>query len=400
MVSMLLIMVSCVPLADALHISRHDVAMPAGSWVCPDEPLAPQYTPTLFVATDGNDGNDGRSLGRPLRTLQRAADLAQPGDVIWVRGGTYTNPVHFRRSGTSSAPIVIESHPGECAILDGSHLSSGRPVTFASVQHLHFRNFVVRNSPTEGIYLDRSHDNRVTNVRTHHHYWSGITVAASNRNLFAYFISHDNFDPPAGGHADGINVNTGDRNHIDRCIVYNNSDDGVDTWRSTRTLVERCIAFDNGWQGGDGNGIKAGGGDRRVGTVVRHSIAFHNRVDGFDSNSGLETTFDHNTAFANGRLGFLAGGATLTRNLAIGNGEADYSDSRGPNSERGNSWNVRVDGWAFDDLTATDPTHSAFLMLREHVGLGALDPGQRLEDVFGLAWLEHRPGGRDAGSSR
>jgi parallel beta-helix repeat protein len=392
MVSMLLIMVSCVPLADALHISRHDVAMPAGSWVCPDEPLAPQYTPTLFVATDGNDGNDGRSLGRPLRTLQRAADLAQPGDVIWVRGGTYTNPVHFRRSGTSSAPIVIESHPGECAILDGSHLSSGRPVTFASVQHLHFRNFVVRNSPTEGIYLDRSHDNRVTNVRTHHHYWSGITVAASNRNLFAYFISHDNFDPPAGGHADGINVNTGDRNHIDRCIVYNNSDDGVDTWRSTRTLVERCIAFDNGWQGGDGNGIKAGGGNDAY-TIVRNSIAFNNKTNGFDHNAGRYVTFLNNTAYANGRYNFVTDETSvLYNNVSQGRANSLWGAT---NSH--NSWNLGIDpAFVSTDSNSTEflrlPAGSAAIQAGTDVGLpytgnapdlGAIPHELRYLDVIG-----------------
>ena len=41
----------------------------------------------LHVATDGNDANRGTKAA-PLRTIQRAADLAQPGDVITVHAGS------------------------------------------------------------------------------------------------------------------------------------------------------------------------------------------------------------------------------------------------------------------------------------------------------------------------
>ena len=361
---------------------------PLSDWVCGDQPLQPAFAPTLFVATNGSDSADGRSIDRPLRTLQRAADIARAGDVVWVRGGTYPSDVTFRNSGTSTTPIVFESHPGECAILDGDLVSGTRRVTLAGVNHMIFRNFIVRNSPAEGIYLDNSDHNQITHVQTHHNYWSGITVAHSDHNLFAYFISHDNFDPPNGGDADGINVNSGDRNRIDRCIVYNNSDDGVDTWRSTNTLVERCVAFDNGWQGGDGIGIKAGGGERRVHTVVRWTVAFANKAHGFDSNSGRGNLFERNTAFANGRYGFLAGDATLRGNAALLNELADYSDGRAPNRASGNSWNARTPGLA---LRSTHPDDPEFAVIAGAAGLGALALDETLLDVFGWAWQQHRP---------
>ena len=44
---------------------------------------------TLYVATDGNDSNAGTSIGAPLRTLQRAFDLADAGTHIYLRGGVY-----------------------------------------------------------------------------------------------------------------------------------------------------------------------------------------------------------------------------------------------------------------------------------------------------------------------
>ena len=41
-----------------------------------------------FVAADGCDQADG-SAARPWRTIQRAADVAQAGDTVTIRGGIY-----------------------------------------------------------------------------------------------------------------------------------------------------------------------------------------------------------------------------------------------------------------------------------------------------------------------
>src|SRR5699024_8171890 len=50
--------------------------------------VTPDLEPTLVVAPDGDDSAVG-SLDDPFATVQHAVDLAEPGDVISVRGGTY-----------------------------------------------------------------------------------------------------------------------------------------------------------------------------------------------------------------------------------------------------------------------------------------------------------------------
>ncbi len=56
-----------------------------------------------------------------MRTIQRAADLAQPGDTIIVRAGIYRESVSPPRGGTSnSGRIVYEAAPGEKVIITGS----------------------------------------------------------------------------------------------------------------------------------------------------------------------------------------------------------------------------------------------------------------------------------------
>lgn len=351
---------ACVPGVASGNAWPASIAAPAEAWVCGAEPLVPAYRPTLYVSTDGSDDADGRSDQAPFRTLQRAVDEAGPGDVVWVRGGVYGADVEIRRSGEPGRPIVIESYPGECAVFDGSGLERTQRFRLIGVRHLVVRNLVVRNSPSEGIFLMESHDVVISHVRSHHNHTSGILSMMGDRNLFAYVIAHDNVDRPLGGNADGISISSGDHNRIHHCVTFSNSDDGVDTWRSTNTLVERCMSFDNGRLQGDGNGFKLGGSNERVQTVVRDSIAFGNRVDGFDYNSGRGIQLDNNTAFGNGRHGFIASDALLRNNLSVGNGAGDRVSSERGNVSMGNSWTI---GLGAEVFVSTDPADPDFLRL-------------------------------------
>lgn len=77
--------------------------------------VAPTATPTIvgrfyFVAPNGNDASSGVEAS-PLRTLQRAADRAEAGDVVRVRAGSYLG-FTLPRSGTSNAPIVFRADAG------------------------------------------------------------------------------------------------------------------------------------------------------------------------------------------------------------------------------------------------------------------------------------------------
>ena len=44
----------------------------------------------IFVSLQGSDSNDGTSEGEPLRTIRAAVAMAQPGDVIKIASGDYT----------------------------------------------------------------------------------------------------------------------------------------------------------------------------------------------------------------------------------------------------------------------------------------------------------------------
>lgn len=76
------------------------------------------------VALNGNDANRG-TRGKPLRSIQRAADLAQPGDTITVHEGIYRERVNPPRGGTEGSPIVYRAARGEEVEIRGSEVVKG-----------------------------------------------------------------------------------------------------------------------------------------------------------------------------------------------------------------------------------------------------------------------------------
>lgn len=65
-------------------------------------------TPDIYVNLAGNDENDGRTTTSSLKTIQKALDLAQPGEVILLEKGEYLQNFISRRNGAPEKPIVIE----------------------------------------------------------------------------------------------------------------------------------------------------------------------------------------------------------------------------------------------------------------------------------------------------
>lgn len=84
--------------------------------------LTTAHAATWHVATNGNDAAEGCGPA-PLRTIQHAADLAQPGDTILVHAGVYRERINPPRGGTADAlRIVYEAAPGEKVEIKGSEV--------------------------------------------------------------------------------------------------------------------------------------------------------------------------------------------------------------------------------------------------------------------------------------
>ena len=77
------------------------------------------------VSLNGSDKNDG-SASKPFRTINYAAQLAMPGDVITVHNGTYREWINPARGGESDTKrIVYQAAAGEKVEIKGSEIIKG-----------------------------------------------------------------------------------------------------------------------------------------------------------------------------------------------------------------------------------------------------------------------------------
>jgi len=74
---------------------------------------------TWFVATNGSDSNPG-TLGAPFKTIQHAATIANTGDVVDIRGGTYHETVTPSHNG-----VTFQNYNNEAVTISGADPITG-----------------------------------------------------------------------------------------------------------------------------------------------------------------------------------------------------------------------------------------------------------------------------------
>ncbi|GAB2618262.1 pectate lyase [Streptomyces capparidis] len=331
---------------------------------------------TLYVATNGNDSNAGTQTA-PLKTIQRAVDLAQPGTTILIRGGTYapSTNIQLLKNGTSSQPITMRNHNGERVVIDGENMPYTPGAVGSSIPRpergaIHIEGDHWRLSGLEiihgpyGVFGLDTNNSVFERLVTRDNYESGLHLqGASSNNQILNLDSHGNRDPRKNGEsADGLAIKegSGSGNVVRGARLWNNSDDGLDWWMfQSPILTENSLAWGNGFNRwnlpdftGDGNGFKLGGNGVAANHTVRNSMTWDNAVGGFiDNNNPGQHRIERSTAWDNPGTGFNfnRSSSTLTKNLAVANGT---NASLGGNSTgSGNSWNLGG-SWSF---VSTDP---------------------------------------------
>ena len=84
---------------------------------------APVAALTYYVSGSGSDSNDGLTQATAFLTLQHAAGLTQPGTLVYVMNGTYTNAcpsctvLDVSIPGTANGWITYKAYPGQTPII-------------------------------------------------------------------------------------------------------------------------------------------------------------------------------------------------------------------------------------------------------------------------------------------
>ncbi len=327
----------------------------------------PPPTGSLYVAPNGVDTNPG-TLAAPLRTVQRAVDLAGAGTTIYLRAGTYapSTNIQLLKNGTSSQPYTLRNYNNERVIIDGENMphtpapvggSIPRPERGAiHIEGDYWRliGLEIINGPY-GIFGLDTNNNVFDRLITRDNYESGLHLqGASSNNQVINLDSFGNRDPRNSGEsADGLAIKegSGSGNVVRGARLWNNSDDGLDFWEFlSPVLVENSLAWGNGYNRwgipgytGDGNGFKLGGGDEDLPAAhtTRNSMAWDNSAGGFIDNANPGALrAERCTSWDNGGNGFDfadTSGANLTRNLSVANGT---TVSAGSATQSNNSWNI------------------------------------------------------------
>ncbi|MFD4788777.1 sigma-70 family RNA polymerase sigma factor [Streptomyces sp. NPDC058459] len=291
--------------------------------------------PTYFVSAGGSDSNPGTSAGSPFRTLQKAADLARPGDVVAVMNGTYTEPrkgsnvLTIKRSGRPGAPITFTAYPGHHPVLNPRTAWNGISVYGAS--YIVIKNLEVKGNNAaltlSGAEQSSSKDDPTYNTNC-------ISVEKNREaGTFSHHVSiignlvHD----CAGGGISAIEADHVDiiGNHVHSnswYTIYGSSGISVLTPRDTgggdsRTYKIRITGnrvHDNEtkvkWEGcrcySDGNGIivdttkgDPGRGRPAYGgrVLVANNVSYDNGGSGIHAYKSQHVDIVHNTAYLNGR---------------------------------------------------------------------------------------------------
>jgi parallel beta-helix repeat protein len=272
---------------------------------------AQAFAGTYYVATNGNDSAAGSSSA-PWKTLQHAANVANPGSTVIVRAGTYKG-FTLSRSGTPSNPIVFQNDRYTRPTIDGA-----RQVGYV-------------------VYLDHVHDVKLT----------GFTITGANAFMGA-----------------GLEADYSSNLVIGYNVVRNNRDVGIHLYQSSNVTVRSNEVKYNSV----GIEVKySGGGDRIENNVVhdQNSMVVNDAAP-YNDNGAVGINFLKTTG------ALTATGNTLYNNRAPSH---DYGYDGGAFEIYGAS-NVTITGntsWNNQDIleTGTDGAQCSNNVFTRNVAWGA-----------------------------
>jgi hypothetical protein len=178
---------------------------------------------TYYVAGTGADNNDGLTPATAFRTLQKAADLTNPGDTVLVMDGTYTSSwpggdaLDLKRSGTPDAWITFKAAPGQHPLIT----SFGEVGIFSNcASYIEISGFtIVGNNAKDSLAYALAHRNREDPLCDN----SGISLDGRGQGMKLpnHYRIFDNSVSECGGggigacEADDLDI---ERNHVfDTC---------------------------------------------------------------------------------------------------------------------------------------------------------------------------------------
>jgi hypothetical protein len=171
------VLASVVPLAACADPKLEHSASRAAPPVSSTPAVTARARTTLavryYVDPKGADSNPGTSAA-PFKTIQRAADVAGPGDTVVVKPGRYTGPdriVSINRGGAPRDWLIFRSERTGGAVLDGRNGESHEAWYFGpEVGYVRVEGFEITGFQEHGFdtYGGGVHDLLIARNHVHH----------------------------------------------------------------------------------------------------------------------------------------------------------------------------------------------------------------------------------------
>jgi len=250
---------------------------------------------------NGSRSGDG-SMPRPwdlATALAGGGGRVQPGDTVWLRGGTYRGAFRSTLQGREGLPVVVRQYPGERAIIDGA--GSTKSTLYVAGENSVFWGFELTNSDPVRTSASAGNAIRPDVVVNHAPHVKYINLVVHDGGVAFYtdpryadveiagtIIYNNGWQGPDRGHGHGLYVKnyTGPLVARDN-VVFNQYGYGVHAYTNASSgklvniRIEGNVAFNNGMLAtressrelGAPN-ILLGGDGYATGDVVRENLTY------------------------------------------------------------------------------------------------------------------------------
>lgn len=307
------------------------------------------HATTYYVSGTGSDTNDGLSTSSAFRSPQKAADLTNPGDVVYLMNGVYdqvqrrysnhSTVLYISRSGTATDYISYRNYPGHTPKISGQN--SVWSCVLIMANYIRFEGIEVAGNNQNitydqaKVYYDYYQANKPNVDYTYlgEMNVNGVAVGESKATFITHHVEVRNctvHDFQGGG----IPTYYIDYITFENNTVYNNAWYGmyassgislfhsrdVDTFTGYKNFIRGNTTYNNKclipWadQGGilsDGNGIiiddnkntqVTGIAAYNAKTLVENNVSFNNGGSGMHAYSCANVDIRNNTSYNNGQI--------------------------------------------------------------------------------------------------
>lgn len=280
---------------------------------------------TYYVRKTGNDGNTGTAAGQAWLTIDKAADTALAGDVVYVGAGTYNQEVTPSKDGTSTNPIkfiadITGAFTGDVGDVIMTS-SNAQVLDIDGDEYVHFIGFKILAGDDQSVKVKSTIGVELQDCEIYSGLKEGVFIDAATVTFTRCIIRN---------HGElGVDINNSGTSTFVDCDIYSNNQTGIYVQgggTKTVNLVRTQLRL-NGIHGVYMNGETLN---------LTNCLIRDNTSDGLRVNAGTTTVW-HTTLFGNSDGIEISNGTLTMRNSIVANNTSCGIRSSGGSMTRSNN---------------------------------------------------------------